>query len=195
MKNVMKFGLAVALFFVTFAGRANDATLSVRVKEGSGKVINFTVADEKQVHVAIYSNDGGILFDENLKEKDGKINRTYDLAAFPEGVYFLETETGAKVLRHQITIESKTATVSEAATQVLKPVVANTNGIVSVNIQDAATPVAIKIYDENNNELYAESFKSQSVAKKFDVKNTTSRKVTLVMSYNNKTFVETIAAR
>lgn len=192
MKNVMKFGLAIALFFVTFAGRANDA-VSVRVKEGSGKVISFTVADEKQVHVAIYSNDG-VLFDENLKDKDGKISRAYDLTAFPSGVYFLETETATKVSRHQITIEDKTATVSEAA-EIFKPVVASTNGIVSVNIQNTDTPVAIKIYDENSNELYAETVKGQSVAKKFDIKNTTSGKITLVMSYNDKTFVETIAAR
>lgn len=195
MKSAIKFGVAIAVFFVSFAGRANEAKLSVSVKEGAGKVISFTMAEEKQVHVAIYSNDGGVIFDENLKNKDGKINRTYDLTAFPSGVYFLETETAKKVTRHQITIVDKTATVSESAAETIKPVVAAENGVVSVNIKNTDTPVAIKIYDENSNELYAETVKGQSVAKKFDIKSATAGKITLVMTYNDKTFVETVAAR
>ncbi|KOS07396.1 hypothetical protein AM493_16115 [Flavobacterium akiainvivens] len=195
MKSVMKLGVAIAVFFISFAGRANDAKLSVRVKEGAGKVVSFAVVDAKNVHVAIYAKDGAVLFDENLKGKEGKISRTYDLTAFPSGVYFLETETGVKVSRHQITIADKTATISETVAEVLKPVVANENGVLSVNIKGTETPVGIKMFDENNNELYAETFDGQSVAKKFDIKNTTARNITLVMSYNDKTFVETIAAR
>jgi hypothetical protein len=195
MKSAMKFGLAIAVFFISFAGRANDNTLSVRVKEGASKVISFTIAEEKQVHVVIYSNDGAILFDENIKDKGGKINRSYDLTAFPEGVYYLETETATKVTRHQITIAYKGAAVSEKTAETLKPVVANENGMISVNIKNNNTPVAIKMYDENNNELYAETVKGQDVAKKFDVKNTAARNITLVMSYNDKTFVETVSAR
>ncbi len=195
MKSAMKFGLAIAVFFISFVGRANDAKLSVRVKEGAGKVINFTVAEEKQVHIAIYSNDGGVIFDESLKDKEGRINRSYDLTAFPAGVYFLEAETPAKIIRHQITIADKTATVNESPIETLKPVVAKENGVVSVNIHNAETPVAIKLYDENNNELYAETFKGEAVAKKFDVKKTTAKNITLIMTYNGKTFVESIDAR
>jgi hypothetical protein len=196
MKSVMKLGVAMAVFFVSFAGRANDAKLSVRVKEGAGKVVSFAIVDTKDVHVAIYAKDGAVLFDENLKGKEGKINRTYDLTAFPEGTYFLETETGTKVSRHQITIADKTASISETVSELFKPVVANENGVLSVNIKNTeSTPVAIRMYDENSNEIYAETFKGQSVAKKFDIKNTAARNITLVMSYNDKTFVETIAAR
>jgi len=197
MKNVMKFGLALAVFFTAFTATANDALLSVRVKEGAGKVVSFTVADTKEVHVAIYSNEGGVIFDENLKGKGAAINRSYDLTAFPEGTYYLETETGAKVLRHQIIISAKSAIVSDAVAEVIKPVVVSTNGFVTVNISNTEkTPVAIKMYDENSNELYAETVTGQeALAKKFDVKNATGKNITLVMSYNNKTFVETVAAR
>jgi hypothetical protein len=197
MKNVIKFGLALAVFFTAFTASANDAKLSVRVKEGAGKVISFTVAEAKDVHVAIYSNDGGVLFDESLKGKGAQISRTYDLTAFPEGTYFLETETGAKVSRHQITLTGKTAVISEAVAEVLKPVVTTNNGVVSVNIHNTdKTPVAIKMYDENSNELYNETVSGQEAfAKKFDIKNAASKNITLIMTYNNKTFVETIAAR
>jgi len=197
MRNILKFGLALVASFTVFTASANDAKLSVRVKEGAGKVVSFTVVEANNVHVAIYSNDGGVIFDENIKGNGTEINRSYDLTAFPQGTYFIETETGAKVSRHQITIADKYATVSEAVTEVLKPVVVAKNGVVTVNILNAEkTPVAIKMYDENNNELYAETVTGQqALAKKFDVKNTAGKNITLVMTYNNKTFVETIAAR
>jgi hypothetical protein len=196
MKNVMKFGLALAVFLTAFAVRANDATLSVRVKEGAGKVVSFTVVEAKAIHVTIYANDGAAIFNEDIKGKSGQINRSYDLAAFPLGTYVLETETGARVSRHQIVIADKTATVIEAS-EILKPVVVAENGVLSIHILNAEkTPVAIKMYDDNNNELYTETVTGQEeFAKKFDIKNASAKNITLIMSYNNKTFVETVAAR
>jgi len=196
MKNVMKFGLALAVFFTAFTATAGDAKLSVTVKEGAGKVVSFTVADAKEVHVAIYS-DENVIFNENLKGKGSDINRSYDLTAFPEGTYYLETETGTKVLRYQIIIGFNTATVSKAVNEVIKPVIVSANGVITLNILNTEkTPVAIKMYDEDSNELYAETVTGQeALAKKFDVKNATGKNITLVMSYNNKMFVETVAAR
>lgn len=192
----MKFGLALAVFFTAFTATAGDAKLSVTVKEGAGKVVSFTVADAKEVHVAIYS-DENVIFNENLKGKGSDINRSYDLTAFPEGTYYLETETGTKVLRYQIIIGFNTATVSKAVNEVIKPVIVSANGVITLNILNTEkTPVAIKMYDEDSNELYAETVTGQeALAKKFDVKNATGKNITLVMSYNNKMFVETVAAR
>jgi hypothetical protein len=197
MKNVVKFGLALAVFLTAFGVRANDADFSVSVRSGLGKLINFSINNTK-AHVAITGKDGEILFEENIKAKDGKINRTYDLNAFPAGSYFLEAENGAKVARYEITIDEKTASVSQKAiAEVLKPVVTTKDGIVSVTIKEVNnTPVEIKLYDENNVELYNETFTGEAaLAKRFDTKKINARKFTVVMSYNNKMFVETVAVR
>ena len=197
MKNVIKFGLALVVFFTAFTMRANDTDFSVRVT-GSGKLISFTINETKNVHVGIYSNDGTEIFSETLRSKDGKINRSYDLNAFPDGTYYLETETKTKVGRHEITLAGNKATVSEQTTaQVYKPVLVSKDGIVTVNILNTEkTPVEIKMYDENNTELYTETVSGeQVVGKRFDINKTTAKNFTFVMKYNNKTFVETIAAR
>lgn len=197
MKNVVKFGLALAVFLTAFGVRANDADFSVSVRSGLGKLINFSINNTK-AHVAITGKDGEVLFEENIKAKDGKISRTYDLNAFPAGSYYLEAENGTKVARYEIKIDDKTAAVSEKAiAEILKPVVTTKNGIVTVSIKDAAkSPVEIKLYDENNVELYNETITGEAaVAKRFDTKKTKAEKFTIVMKYNNKMFVETIAAK
>lgn len=197
MKNLMKFGVALVAMFTSVVMHANDNDFNVKTKEGAGKAISFTVNDIKNVHVSLYAKDGSEIFDETLKSKEGKINRTYDLNALPDGTYFLETETAAKVARHEITIAGKTATVSEqVVAEIYKPVVLTKNGIVTVSIlNNDKTPVEIKMYDEANNEVYSETLSDQTIAKRFDINKSADKKFTLVMSYNNKTFVETVAAR
>ena len=197
MKNVTKFALALVVFFSTIAMRAND-DFSVRVKSGAGKQISFTINDTKNVHISIFSKDGVEVFDENIKSKDGKISRSYDLNALPNGTYYLETETKTRVDRREITLSGTTATVSEKTlTETYKPVMFSKDGLVTVSILNSdKTPVEIKMFDENNNELYSETVTGeQSLAKRFDINKTTAKKITFVMSYNNKTFVETVAAR
>lgn len=197
MKNVVKFGLALAVFLTAFGVRANEADFSVSVRSGLGKLINFSINNTK-AHVAITGKDGEVLFEENIKAKDGKISRTYDLNAFPAGSYFLEAENGAKIARYEIKIDEKTASVSEKAiAEVLKPVITTKDGIVTVSIKDVNnTPVAIKLYDENNVELYNETFTGEAaLAKRFDTKKINADKFTVVMNYNNKMFVETVSIR
>ncbi|MDV6169484.1 hypothetical protein R1T16_13695 [Flavobacterium sp. DG1-102-2] len=196
MKNVVKLGLALAVFLTAFGVRANDADFSVSVRSGLGKLINFSINNTK-AHVSITSKDGDVLFEENIKAKDGKISRTYNLTAFPAGNYYLEAENGTKVARYEIKIDGKSASVSEKAiAEVLKPVLTFNEGIVSLNIKDTNnTPVEVKLYDENNVELYNETFTGANLSKKFDTKKINAEKVTFVMKYNNKMFVETIAAR
>jgi hypothetical protein len=196
MKNAMKFGLALVAFLTASVMHANDTNFSVSVK--SGKVINFVINETKNVHVSIYSNEGSEIFDEVLKSKDGKITRTYDLTALPNGTYYLETETPAKVSRHEITIAGTTATVADTTVaEIFKPVLVKKDGLVSVSIlNNEKTPVEIRMYDDNSNEVYSETIKGeQTLTKTFNIKNTASQNFTLVTTYNNKTFVETIAAR
>jgi|GEM_PF-173936 len=196
MKNVMKFGLALVVFFTAFTMQANDGNFSVSVK--SGKVISFAINEAKNVHVTIFNTDGGEVFNETLKSKDGKINRAYDLAALPAGTYFLETETATKVSRHEITINGTTATIAgTVVAETYKPIISTKDGIVSVSIlNNEKSPVEIKLYDDSNNEVYSETVKGeQTLAKRFNIKSTTAKNFTLVTKYNNKTFVEAVTAR
>jgi len=196
MKNAMKFGLALVAFLTAFTMHANDTNFSVSVK--SGKVISFSLNDTKNVHVSIVGKQGTAIFNEVLKSKDGKITRTYDLAALPSGTYYLETETANKVSRHEITIDGTTATVAgTTVAEIYKPVLVKKDGFVSISIlNNEKTPVEIKMYDDNNNELYSETITGeQTLSKTFDIRKSSAHNFTLVTSYNNKTFVENIAAR
>ncbi|MFP5437311.1 MAG: hypothetical protein ACLGH8_05980 [Bacteroidia bacterium] len=197
MKSVMNFGLALVALFSTVVMHAEDNDFLVRAKEGAGKAISFTINESKDVHVTLYAKDGSEIFDETVKSKNGKIDRTYDLNALPDGTYYLETETVAKVARHEITISGKKATVVEGTiSELAKPVIVNRNGIITVQVsKNDKTPVEIKMFDDENNEVYNQQFSADKVAKRFDISKSTAKNFTLVIGYNNKMFVETVAAR
>ncbi len=194
MKKAMKISMAVALFFMTLTAMASASELSLRVRTGVGKLVNFSIEDEKSVMVSITSKDKEIIFSETLKSKNGKISRTYDLAGFPDGTYFLEAETGAKVAKYEVVIANNGVLVAEKAlAEFTKPVLANKDGLVTVSVPDnGKTTAAIRMYDENNVELYNGTMKG---TRKFDVNNTAAKNITVILEYSDRTFVETIAAR
>jgi len=194
MKNLMKFAAALVMF-ASVATYANDNDFNVTVKEGAGKAISFTMNDTKDVHVSLFAQDGTGIFEEAIKNKEGKVSRTYDLNALPAGTYFLETETTTKVARYQIAVEGAKAVVSEDVTEINKPVVLTKDGIVTVSILNNATPVKIKLYDDNNEEVYNETFDGATVTKRFDMSRSIAKNFTLVMIYNDRQFVETVATR
>ncbi|AWG25498.1 hypothetical protein [Flavobacterium kingsejongi] len=197
MKNVMKFGLVLAMSVLSFGAHANEADILLKVKSETGKMVSFSINEVKSVHLSLYSTKNDLLFEETIFGKNNT-NRKYDLTAFPNGTYFLEAETGSKVARYEIQVRNKTATISEkAVAEIAKPTLLNKDGMVTVTIPNTErTPVEIKVYDQNNVELYNETMTGkQELTKKFDVKNSALGKLTFVMKYKNEMFVETIAAR
>lgn len=49
--------------------------------------------------------------------------------------------------------------------------------------------------DDQDNEVYNASLSGSGVNKTFDITNSSDSKYTFVMTYDNKTFIETIASR
>src|SRR5690606_13366585 len=131
-----------------------------------------------------------ILFEETAKGEKA-INRTYDLTAFPQGIYYLEAETNVKIARYEITITPNTATISKSpVAEIYKPVIVKNDGIVTLTVpNNHKTPVDIKIYDQNNGELYSDTIKGKTnILQKFNVGKSTAREFTFVVSYSGKLF-------
>jgi hypothetical protein len=122
----------------------------------------------------------------------------YDLAALPEGTYFLQAETEMKIAKYEITVVGETATLSDLAiTEVFKPMLVNENGKVSLSILNLdKSPVNVAIYDAANNEVYNKTFNGeQNVNKFFDITTLANEKYTFVMAYDNKVFTKMVSAK
>jgi hypothetical protein len=145
--------------------------------------------------LSIYDASDRLIHSENV-DTQKIVNRTYDLKALPEGTYYLEAESDMKIARYKITVVGATATLSETAiSEVYKPVFVEKNGLVTLTVLNLTkSPVNIKIYDNEDNEVYAsEKLTDETVAKIFDLNNIKSEKYTFVITYNNKTFAKTFA--
>ena len=157
----------------------------------------FTVNQIEKMDLSIYDTEGKMIHSENV-DSQKSINRTYDLKALPEGTYFLEAESDTKVSRYEISVLGETASLSgDAVSEVFKPVFAYKNGLLWVNILNLDnSPVNIKIYDNEYNEIYDSAFLTgQNVAKVFDINNFQNEEYTFVVTDNDKTFTKTFSKR
>ena len=117
MKKILKLSLVCGVLFSgmsTYAIDGNeDFNLHV-LKKGNGKLITFALNKVTKAKLAIYDQDGNLIYIENASGKEG-ILRTFSLEEFPEGTYFLEAEDNVKKVRHEITITDDTTVLSTKA--------------------------------------------------------------------------------
>jgi hypothetical protein len=152
--------------------------------------------DAINTNLTIYDANDKLIHTEEL-DSNGILNRTYDLNALPEGIYFLEADTELKIVRYKISVVGMNASLaSDALSTVYKPTFLYENGLVALNILNFDnSPVAIRVYDEDNIELYTYSSTDKNVKKYFDIQNLPNKRYSFVMSYDNKTFENTVAKR
>ncbi|MFM2368461.1 MAG: hypothetical protein RL619_761 [Bacteroidota bacterium] len=195
MKKIVKFSLMLAAAALTSVeAHAGNADFSLDLKKEEGKTVSFTLRETKKVDLSIYDTSNNLIYQENVTSDDN-INRTYDLTAFPDGVYYLQAESDLKIAKYKIEVIGKVAKLSaDAISEVYKPVLINKNGIIKLNILNLNKAlVTVKIYNLNDIELYNETLTAElNVGKIFDLSNVQGNKCTFMITYNGTTFVETV---
>lgn len=197
MKKIVKLSLILVAVLTTMNINAAEGDISLFVRKGKGKKVSFAMNEVKNISLSIYDSKDKLIHTENV-HSDKAISRTYDLAALPNGTYFLEAETSAKIVRYAITVVGETAALSQTiSSEVFKPVLKNKNGEISLSILNLdKSPVNIKIYDIYENELYNTTVSEEQVIHKFfDIKNFPKEKYTFVMSYDDKVFSKTVTSK
>ena len=192
MKKISKFSLMLVVTLLTMNVHAGTVDFTLDVKKEQGKKVTFALNNVDKMNLSIYDAEGKMIHSENVNSKK-VINRTYDLNAFPEGIYFLEAESDTKFSRYEISVVGETASLStNAVSEVYKPSFVYRNGLVWVNILNLdKSPVSIKIYNNQNDEVYdSNSITDQNVGKVFDINNIQNEAYTIVVTDNNKIFTK-----
>jgi hypothetical protein len=197
MKNLFKFSLVLGVALVTMNVHASDVDFSLDVKKEQGRVISFVISETNKLDLSIYDSEGKIIHTENL-DSQTVIDRTYDLKALPEGIYFLVAESEYKISKYEISIVGATAKLSETAiSNELKPIFIEQDGLVKLSFLNLdESPARIEIYDQEDDLVYdSGKLMDQKITKVFDVYNFQNEDYTFVVTDNDKSFSKTFSKR
>jgi hypothetical protein len=198
MKKILKFSLVLATVVLTAVqAHAGNADFSLDLIKEEGKTVSFSLKEIKKIDLSIYDINEALIYQEKVVSED-HINRTYDLTALPDGIYFLKAESDLKVSKYKIEVVGNKAKLSaDAISEIYKPVLVNKNGIVTVNILNLKkAPVTLAIYNSDQTEVYNDVLGATLyVGKMFDLSSTQGGKYTFEVTYNGKTFIETVTIK
>lgn len=194
MKKFLKIGLIAALFFTATGVHANDDDFTLKVKGEKEKFIRFSADKAEDLNLSLVGADDEVLFEETI-HASATTSKVYDLNALPDGKYVLKVESEAKLAKYSVVIENGEAIVSEPKiANVFKPVYTKTDDVVTLSLNNLdKSPIEVKVYNEYNDEVYAESFKDKAqLTKKFNISKRDSRSLTFVVKFKDESFVKTI---
>ncbi|MDI5894340.1 hypothetical protein [Flavobacterium algoritolerans] len=198
MKKILKFSLVLAAIVLTAVqAHAGNADFSLDLIKEEGKTVSFSLKEIKKIDLSIYDTNDSLIYQEKVTSEDN-INRTYDLTALPDGIYFLKAESALKISKYKIEVVGNKAKLStNAISEVYKPVLVNKNGIVALNVLNLEkVPVTVAVYNSDQTEVYKETFAADlHVGKIFDLSSAQKGKYTFEITYNSKTFSETVATK
>jgi hypothetical protein len=198
MKKILKFSLVLAAVVLTAVqAHAGNTDFSLDLIKEEGKTVSFSLKEIKKIDLSIYDTNDSLIYQEKVTSEDN-INRTYDLTALPDGIYFLKAESNLKISKYKIEVVGNKAKLSaDAISEVYKPVLVNKNGIVTVNILNLEkAPVTVAVYNSDQTEVYTTTLAADLyVGKIFDLTSAQNGKYTFDITYNGKTFSETVVIK
>ena len=198
MKKILKFSLVLtAIVLTAVQAHAGNADFSLDLIKEEGKTVSFSLKEIKKIDLSIYDTNDSLIYQEKVTSEDN-INRTYDLTALPDGIYFLKAESNLKISKYKIEVVGNKAKLSaDAISEVYKPVLVNKNGIVTVNILNLEkAPVTVAVYNSDQTEVYTTTLAADLyVGKIFDLTSAQNGKYTFDITYNGKTFSETVTIK
>ncbi len=161
-----------------------------KLSESKKLVLNLENMSAHTVKCDIMDQEGKIIYTDKINTKTQKARR-YDLTSLTPGIYTISIDDLMKVEELTIVVTSNDVIVNRNNSEITyKPVVwLNENKSADFNLLSLGKSVNVTIYNENNEEVYAETFSKQtSIGKVYDFKKSEKGTYTMAVSVNGKTF-------
>ncbi|MNK15025.1 hypothetical protein D3C87_331580 [compost metagenome] len=197
MKNLLKISLIAVSLFFSASLYASEGSFVLKVKGVNEKSVTFYIDEAQIVDVSIYGAENEVLYEKRIKAKRGS-TKTYDLSSFPDGNYTFKITTESKSTEYQLSIvEGKTIVSNPMITEKFKPVLTKEDELITLNLENAPKgPIAVRIVNEYNDELYNEIFEGESAfTKRFNVARVGLGDLTFLIKSENQEFTKVVQIR
>ena len=198
MKNAFKIALIAGISLSTFVAEANDGDFSLKSKSETEKTISFQINEANDFTISLFAEDNELLFEQKLHPTTNS-TKTYDLNELPDGNYMMTVESGSTLEQYKIAIaDGKAIFSAPKVTELHKPVITKSDDdMITLSFEQAkGDDVEVRVLNESNDELYAETFKNKTkLSKKFNVSRADGKDLTFVIKAGDQTFIKTIETR
>ena len=196
MKKVIKKSFVLLVLFTSLLSFAKDYSNGVNDIEDN--ITNLTLSNVKEGSILWIKNQNGLLIYKERIEKSGNYSKGFDLTALPNGDYSfeLEKETAIKVIPFQV----KSNIVSfkkEAEKIIFKPIFIENDEVMMISkIVKEGELVEVKIYFENSELVFEESFKDiNSVRRSYDFSTSEKGNYEVTIKSEGRLFSKKIAIK
>lgn len=176
---ILIFSVFSSAIFANGITKSNETPKSIIVATSKWKA--------RHVNVLIKENNGGTVYNEMLST--GKTDRKFNLNGMAKGTYTLEISDDLKITSQQFTIVDSDVVVDETVNTIYKPVVVSKDNKIDVNLLNPSKNASIKIQDSYEGTIYAETQKTSSVNKRFDISSLPSGSYSVNIDVDGRTYI------
>ena len=200
MKKIIRKGVILIALLSAMVTTANSDSYKSSVKEIDKTLItldNVKVGQE----LFIKNVNGSVIYTESI-EVSGSYKKEFDLATFPDGLYFIELNKDVEIKIIPFTVNAYSAELlEEKETTIFKPVVRlKDNFIFIAKLSLSQEPVEIKLYYDSNEShsgmyelLYSEIIKNTTtIHRVYKLDKYEKGNYKVVLKTEGRTFIEKV---
>ena len=165
---------------------------NIRLLDIEPKQLGVLIENSSDFDLRIVDNSGTILY----KERDNKAGyaKRFDLRLLKEGTYKMEIENTSQITTIPFKISFRKLIVNKNDRLVMdKPSILNSGMTLKLKMETANLPIDVNIFDEYNHRVHSKTYREvPTINATFDFSKIGSGTYRMVVSYNSKSFSETI---
>ena len=185
----MKTSLILFIFTLTSFGLQANNTPNTDLSKAKSLTIETHTWKASSIVVKIRQADGTVILEETVKT--GNL-RKYNLKNLPAGDYVLEMSDKFRITEQSFSIKQEAVQLATDVATTFKPVIANKNNSVDVNLMTQGKEAFVSIFDTKGETLFEEKCERTSVHRRYDISRLPAGEYTVFVQLGGRSFTEKV---
>ncbi len=191
MKKFLKSTVAIALFFATATGMANEPKI-ILTSENDSKTLVLEMDSQQVSKIIMMDENARTIYSENIQSTD--YIKKFNFKDLAVGTYYFTVENALSSVVYTLDVNSKDVKIANTTKNITKPIFRKVGDKVYVNLFNAdQRKVDIEILDNQRNVVFKESTRGELiVGKAFNFEKAVKGSYTIRVNDGEETYYQNI---